>query len=300
MDILKRMNIAVQYIEDNITEKIDYNEIAKKVFCSSYNFHRMFTFICDISPSEYVRRRRLTFAVFDLIDNNLKVIDVAFKYGYESTISFARAFKSMHGFSPSKAKNNKNNLIAFPRMSFQIKIKGVEKMEYRIEKKGKLEFYGVEAIVSNIGDDKYYSNAGKLWEELFSDGRYNDIYGKRGYDNHPEFNDLCSVHAVMNYKKTPKDTFAYMVGAFKTKDSKTEGYSTITIPETTYAIFPSIKFKWGDIGSIINNMMNKIYTEWFPTTEYEKDDKAELEVYGGSEGSGDVAYIELWIPIKKK
>ncbi|CAI6229679.1 Transposon Tn10 TetD protein [Bacillus subtilis] len=84
MDLLKSMNRALKYIEENLTNDIDFQEAAKLAFCSEYHFKRMFSFLAGISLSEYIRRRRLTLAAFELKESNVKVIDIAIKYGYNS------------------------------------------------------------------------------------------------------------------------------------------------------------------------------------------------------------------------
>ena len=104
MDILSRLGAAINYIEENLTTEIDYNKIAKVAHCSSYNFHRMFSLVTGFSLMDYVRNRRLTLAALELQENDSKVIDIALKYGYESPVSFARAFRALHGISPSQAR----------------------------------------------------------------------------------------------------------------------------------------------------------------------------------------------------
>lgn len=98
MDSLRSMNNALEYIEEHLTEEIDYSEVSKIAYCSEYHFKRMFSFLAGISLSEYIRRRRLTLAALDLKDRDLRIIDVAVKYGYNSADSFSRAFHSLHGF----------------------------------------------------------------------------------------------------------------------------------------------------------------------------------------------------------
>ena len=78
----------------------------------------MFSSLIGISLSEYIRRRRLTKAAFD------KIIDIALKYGYESSDAFARAFKKLHSVTPNAVRENGVQLKSFPRISFQITIKG--------------------------------------------------------------------------------------------------------------------------------------------------------------------------------
>lgn len=81
MDWVKQLNIAIRYIEEHLTGTIEYDELAKMLCCSTYQFQRMFAFMNDVPLSEYIRRRKLSLAVAD-IQNGERVIDVALKYGY--------------------------------------------------------------------------------------------------------------------------------------------------------------------------------------------------------------------------
>lgn len=117
MDSLRSMNNALEYIEEHLTEEIDYSEVSKIAYCSEYHFKRMFSFLAGISLSEYIRRRRLTLAALDLKDRDLRIIDVAVKYGYNSADSFSRAFHSLHGILPSEARSENTQLKAYPRMT---------------------------------------------------------------------------------------------------------------------------------------------------------------------------------------
>ena len=103
MEWLDRLNDALNYIEDNLQEEIEYEKAAKIACCSTYHFQRMFSYIAGVPLSEYIRNRRLTMAALDL-QNGDKVIDVALRYGYESPTSFNRAFQKIHGTSPSTAQ----------------------------------------------------------------------------------------------------------------------------------------------------------------------------------------------------
>ena len=150
MGLLKNMNGALKYIEENLTNDIDFKEVARIALCSEYHFKRMFSFLAGISLSEYIRRRRLTLAAFELIDSNVKVIDIAIKYGYSSPDSFARAFQNLHGITPSETRNNGHSLKSYPQMSFQLSIKGGNEMNYRIEVKEAFRIVGIKKRVPII------------------------------------------------------------------------------------------------------------------------------------------------------
>lgn len=297
MDWLKRMNRALDYVENNLINEIDMNVVAQMACCSSYNFQKMFSFITEISLVEYIRRRRLTLAAFEIQNSDVKIIDVALKYGYESPVSFSRAFQALHGIAPSLARNDGVILKAYPRISFQISIKGENEMEYRIETKEAFDIFGIEAIGSSIGDDSY-QNPAELWQKSHKNGLYEKLFKDSG--NLPPFisQDLCKIHGAANYRKTEENTFPYMLCCFVGNNSNTEGYNITHIPAQTYAIFPSKKFRWDkDFSTVLNTLQKRFYSEWLPTSNYEKVDGAEFEIYGGNEEYG---YIELWYPVVKK
>lgn len=105
MDWIQGIQKAIEYIEEHITEEIDYEEAAKRAYTSSFHFQRVFGLLCGFTLGEYIRRRRLTLAGKDLLSSDMKVIDVAFKYGYETPESFSRAFQKFHGIIPSQVKS---------------------------------------------------------------------------------------------------------------------------------------------------------------------------------------------------
>lgn len=114
---VERMNMAMEYIEDNIDGDISFDEVAKRAMCSTFHFHRIFSFIADIPLAEYIRRRRLTMAAQELRNTQCRVIDISVKYGYDSPDAFTRAFQKFHGMTPSTAREPGVLLKAYPRIS---------------------------------------------------------------------------------------------------------------------------------------------------------------------------------------
>jgi AraC family transcriptional regulator len=295
LDWLTKMNAAVDYIENHLNDEIDYQKVAMEACCSSYNFQRMFSFITDIPLAEYIRRRRMTQAALELQNTDVKVIDVAFKYGYDSSTSFARAFCTLHGITPTEAKKTGAKLKYYPKISFQISIRGEIGMDYRIETKEAFDIFGIEAICSLTGTEGVPS---QLWQKCQENGEYDRLVTNAG--DLPAFvpQGLCKVHGAEYYRKTEGNTFPYMLCAFVSKNSNTEGYKVVRIPSQTYVVFSSEKFKWGDeFFKILTNMQKRFYSEWLPTANYERTDSANFEIYGGTEEYG---YIELWYPITTK
>ena len=108
MNSSKTFDDVIQYLEKSITDgsEIDYNEISKIAMSPAALFQRIFIFVSDISIADYVRKRRLTLAGYDLKNSDITVLDVAIKYGFHSHSAFSRAFKEHHGITPSEAKSD--------------------------------------------------------------------------------------------------------------------------------------------------------------------------------------------------
>ncbi len=307
MDLITRMNLAIEYVEDNLTGDIRQEKLAQIACCSAYNFYRMFSFITEISLTEYVRRRRLTLAAIELQNSNVKVVDIALKYGYDSPVSFSRAFQTLHGVTPTEARSDGVPLKAYPRISFQVLIKGENRMDYRIESKEAFQVFGYEGIFktdgSGISADILHDNAAcqnnphEMWNKNDANGAYEKLAADAG--DLPPFvsPNLRKVHGVCDYKETQPGTFAYMQCAFKGKNSKIDGYAVADIPAHTWVIFPSEKFKWDQVVEVVNHLNKRFYSEWLPTADYEQISGMNFEVYGGD---ADMGYVELWYAVKKK
>lgn len=113
MDWIVGIQNAVNYIENHLTEKINFSDAAKQAAMSPFYFQRMFGALCGISLGEYIRSRRLSLVGRELATGGERVIDVALKYGYDSPESFARAFSRFHGITPSNAKKQLRPQIFF-------------------------------------------------------------------------------------------------------------------------------------------------------------------------------------------
>ncbi|GHU38476.1 AraC family transcriptional regulator [Clostridia bacterium] len=290
MDWLDRMNRAMDYIEGHLTESVDINQAAQMACCSTYHFQRMFSFITSVPLSEYVRHRRLTMAAFELQSTDAKVIDLAFKYGYESPEAFSRAFNKMHGVTPISARNKGVALKAYPRMSFHISIKGDSEMNYRIEEKAAFEVFGLE-LQTNVIDGQCYKDIPAFWESCEKDGRCVALAKAAGKNP----NEL--LDAGVTYDHNPNGNMKYMIGCIKHPEANSTGYTLLSIPKQTWAVF-SVVWTAAD-ATDLHKTWQRIYSEWFPSASYEHADcDFDLELYFGDRDSN--YGVEIWIPITKK
>ena len=121
MEWLNKLSLAIDYIESNLQNDISYDEAARRACCSTFYFQRLFSYITGISLSEYIKRRRMTQAGFELQRTDAKVIDIALKYGYTSPTAFNRAFRSVHDITPNDEKRPAIRLTHTRRCTFQLK-----------------------------------------------------------------------------------------------------------------------------------------------------------------------------------
>lgn len=282
MEWITRLNDAVNYIEENIRENINLEEVAKIAYCSTYHFQRMFAYMADIPLSEYIRRRRMSLAAVDLQNGDSKVIDISMKYGYDSPTAFNRAFKGVHGISPSQAREEGTTLTAYPPISFHITIKGDSAMNYRFEKKESFRIVGVsEPLETEI--EKNFEIVPKMWGAATMNGTIaklanmmdGSLMGLLGVSSCNELNNWRYYIAVQSSQPIVDELEEYIV------------------PQSTWAVFSG-----EGKSQSIQELEKRILTEWLPTSGYEYGNAPDIEVYLNADPEN--AKYEVWIPVVKK
>ena len=303
MDWIVGIQRAVDYIEDNLTETIDYEEVAKQCYSSSYHFQRVFSILCGFTLGEYIRNRRLTLAGRELATTNAKVIDVAMKYGYESPDSFAKAFQKFHGILPSQARSNGSNLKSFSRLVLKFSLEGGTTMKYRIETKPELTLIGYK---KRFNGTPYDSLRQHQEGEFFASTRAFQ-WMLKGMTN-----DKLSDYCVLS--DFDDDGYNFYI-AVTTDDYERNNlynnevtgidfmekfeFEEIVIPERTYIIFETEKTKM-PIPEYFD-MRKQIAAEWLTDNDYQIINAPELAVYHwGIVGGCPERTIEIWLPIEKK
>lgn len=293
MTWLERMNCVLEYIEAHLDGEIDMKALSKIACSTPVGLQRIFLVIADMPLSEYIRRRRLTQAAFELQSSKIKILDLALKYGYESPEAFTRAFNTMHGMSPSSARGAGVSLKAYPRISFLLTLKGAVPMEYKIEKKEALPVYGIEGIFT-LKNGENLKAIPQFWMDLFSDGRYAKLEASANLEEGEQGN-LCTLNAICDYETVTEDKFPYMIFAFETPKSNPAGYKQIIVPAATWAIFKSETHRIEETSGVMQALIDRVYTDWLPTAKFDKIDGNELELYYGA---GDCCWCETWIRVK--
>ena len=283
MEWIDRLNEAVQYIEEHISDEIDHEQAARIACCSSYHFQRMFTYLAGVPLSEHLRRRRMSLAALDLYDGNTRIIDVAMKYGYSSPTAFNRAFQSVHGIAPSLVKGDGVSLKSFPPISFKITIIGVEEMHYRIEKKDAFRIVGVAEPLEKECE-KNFEIVPKMWERAAANGTIQKLLGMMS-GQPAGLLGVCIANDAEEWR--------YFIAVASSQEAD-NAFKQYTVPSLTWAIFSGE----GQCPGAIQELGKQIMTNWLPTSGYEYDNGPDVEVYLTPDPQN--AKFEVWIPITKK
>lgn len=290
MDWLKGMNQAVQYVEENLTGELRYGAMARMAGCSVYEFSRIFSFMAGVPVSEYVRRRRLSQAAFDLQNGREKIIDIAIKYGYDSPTAFSRAFKELHGVTPTQAREYGALLRTYPPISFLMTIRGVSAMKFRIEKREAFQIVGLSGREDPESLPAKDDSLTPLWREFMD--RYNPRLYRGGGEESLYTAPLWQV-AAYSFQPEGKN----VIGA-EYRGTRPEGMDLEDVPAATWAVF-SIQSPTGY--PHVPEAYTRILTEWFPASGYVRnEDVPNLESYPPGDASSDRYTWEIWMPVKER
>ena len=300
MDWVMGLQNAVNYIEDHLTEAIDYETAAAQSCSSSYHFQRVFSILCGFTLGEYIRNRRLSLAGAELATGDARVIDVALKYGYESPDSFAKAFQKFHGVLPSQVRNCGCKLKSFSRLVLKFSLEGGNIMDYKVEKKPEMIFTGYKRRFTGTPADRseqegsfYVSTRVNQYVlqgiSRDCDTAYNIMTGfdDDGYD----------FYIASMLDKWSTDNLDKVLGAEEAKR-----FEKIVVPEGLYLICETERTQYPTM--VFEELRRKVVSEWLPASDYVLADAPEISVYHwyykpGDAGVNNSRYIELWIPVTK-
>lgn len=290
VDLLQNMNNAMKFIEENLTNDIDFKEVARLACCSEYHFKRMFSFLAGITLSEYIRRRRLTLAAFELRNHQVKVIDVAVKYTYNSPDSFTRAFQNLHGITPSEARNNGSSLKAYPPMTFQLSIQGGDEMNYRIEEKAAFRIVGIYKRVPILFKG-INPEIAAMWKSLDE----NTIYELKKLSNTEPMGLLSASTNFSEGRMEEKGELDHYIGVATTKECPNH-LTSLEVAASTWAVFEVV----GPFPDTLQNVWGRIYSEWFPSSNYEQTKGPEILWNENKDTTSPTFKSKIWIPVLKK
>ena len=291
MNWIQGIQRAIDYVEANITEEIDFEDVAKQAYSSSFHFQRVFGILCGLSLGDYIRTRRLSLAGEELSKGNARIIDIALKYGYDTPESFSRAFTRFHGITPSEAKHGGNVRIFTP-LSVKLTLTGGSKMDYRIERRDEFQVVCKRKRVGKPQSASATQEITSMWQEYGANGTLERLISY--IPENPMMKGLLGIcfSSELNAKQFP-----YGIGV-EYDGRKVDGdMEIVTVPANTYAVFTSK----GKMPDAFVETYNRIVTEFFPqSSQYEYAENVEFEVYSSADTSDPNYKCEIWIAVNEK
>ncbi|MDE6408333.1 MAG: AraC family transcriptional regulator [Anaeroplasmataceae bacterium] len=288
---------AIHYMEENLLEAIGPVEVSNHVGISSMYLSLGFQILTGYTLAEYIRNRRLYEAGKELSLNKIKVIDIAYKYGYETPESFTKAFTRFHGITPLEAKKNPKYLKEFLPLHIEINIKGGNYMEYIVEKRSSFKLIG---FAKEVPFENSYKEIPLFWDEVYQ--KYSSVLwaGKKPSTaleqailaNHIGEFGLCCA------EETSPGKFKYYIAGYYEGGDIPLGLEVVEIPELEWARFKCV----GPMPKALQDVNTKIFKEWLPgNKDYEIYGKYDIEWYSSEKNPQAEDYqSEIWIPIKRK
>jgi len=291
LEWIGRLKLAINYIEKHLLENISADDVTEKVYMSPFYFQKGFKIMTGYSVGEYIRCRRIYMAALDVISGKEKVIELAYKYGYDTPESFTKAFSRFHGVSPKQMKGDAKKIKTFLPLRINVSVKGGNDMDYVVEKMDAMKVIGYERIFPY---DTAYQEIPKFWEEF----SYNCTKGKNSEEVQKVIEE-CTIGelGVCIEDKSRKNEFCYMIAGKYDGGSVPEGMKLFEIPALEW-----VKFKCtGPMPGALQSVNTRIFNEWLPgNQDYEIATGVNIEWYSNGDCSSLDYESEIWIPVKKK
>lgn len=287
MNIIKAFNNTIDYLETVLDDEIDEKKVSQLSGYSYSMFSRLFSILTETTLSEYLRSRRLTEAAIILRDTDEKIIDVAFKFGYESSDSFGTAFKNFHGFTPTEVRNGKPFKLV-SRVQLALSVRGGRSMNVTIQKKQAF-------IVAGVNEQNINSSlCPSIWQKLFSKVSHEEM-SKLG-----EGKSVGVCHDILNldnHDVLDINTINYMAGYIvnDVDQARKMGLDVLEVEEAEYAI---VELN-GSVPGCIHKGWKYAMEVFLPEHGYVHSGKPDFEYYYEGDMDSNDYKMELWIPVCK-
>lgn len=275
MDYRKHIQRVIAYIEENLTTDMDNVSLAAIAGYSEYHFLRLFKEAVKLTPMDYIRKRRLTEIVKQMMKSNRSASDIAFEYGFNSKENFTRAFKAEHKILPTEFRTSKNSLKLYERIVFDEPAWRIEPQIIALPSFELVTYQSDESRPPSFWN-KY--NA-KKWSLKLSGGEVVEDFGVSSWNDE-------------------RNHLDYFIGIPKEQaHGDLSGTITLNIAGGLYALFETPVATHFDFVSTIHQTWDYIYDVWLPASGYSKADGYEFESY--MEDSRTFSE-KIYIPIREK
>ena len=296
MELLTCIRAAIDYMEAHLKDDITPQDVADRVYLSPFFLQRGFVLTTGCGVGEYLRSRRLYLAALDLKETRDKVIDIAFRYGYDTPESFTKAFSRFHGATPSQVRAGAQPRVFLP-LTINITLQGGNQMDYKIAPMFPFKVIG---FPREFETETAYAEIPKFWDEICEKYAYN-VYA--GNDPANPYEQALVDNCIGEYGVCIDDVgggrFRYLIAGKYTGGEVPEGMALYEFPRGEWAVFECV----GPLPEALQRVNTRIFREWLPgNPEFELRGSASVEWYDCVNGEKtDPDYRSaIWVPVKRK
>lgn len=288
MEWMACLQKTIRYMEQHLLEDIHPEDIAEAVHVSPFYLQKGFSILTGYSLMEYVRNRRLYLAALEAVDSETKIIDLAFKYGYQTPESFTKAFYRFHGITPNRIRAHAEHICPFLPLNIRITIQGGIEMDYVIEH---MDSFQVVGLKKEVQYEHAYQEIPQFWKEFQEQYCHGHTACMQSIPDIGRF-------GVCIDDEGKEGCFQCMIaGTYQGMEVPAQMH-VLTIPELTWAKFTCV----GPLPGALQAVNTKIFSEWLPENqEYDIAANLNIEWYTLDADCDGADYrSEIWIPVKRK
>ena len=296
MEWLTCVRTAIEYMENHLTDDVGVEDVAKKVYLSPFFLQKGFSLMTGYGIGEYIRSRRLYLAALDLKNTDDKVIDIAFRYCYETPESFTKAFSRFHDATPSQVRGGAGINVFLP-LTIKFSVNGGDQMNYKITPMFPFKVIGFQKVFDM---ETAYAEIPKFWDEICEKYAYNVYQGNEPANAYEKaIIDNCIGEYGVCIDDVGGGKFRYLVAGRYTGGEVPEGMAIYEFPRGEWAVFDCI----GPLPESLQSVNTRIFREWLPgNPEFEICGNANVEWYdciNGEKTDSDY-HSAIWIPVRRK
>ena len=296
MEWLTSIRTAIDYMEEHLTDDISAQDVADRVYLSPFFLQKGFSLMTGYGIGEYIRNRRLYQAARDLKETDDKVIDIAFRYGYETPESFTKAFSRFHGATPSQVRGGAA-INTFLPLKIKLSIQGGNQMDYKITPMFPFKVIGFQKEFDN---ETAYAEIPKYWDEICEKYAYSVYAGNAPANPYEQaLVDNCIGEYGVCIDDIGGGKFRYLIAGKYTGGAVPDGMVVYEFPRNEWAVFDCI----GPNPQTLQSVNTRIFSEWLPgNPDYELSGNATVEWYDcvNGEMTDPDYHSAIWVPVKRK
>lgn len=300
---MRQWNDAIEAIDADLTGPVDVADLARVAMTSEYHFRRMFATLAGMPVSEYVRRRRLTAATAELL-GGAGVLETAVRYGYGSAEAFTRAFRQLHGLTPTQARRPGAVLRSQPKLRFHLRVEGSTEMRHRIVEKEAFRIVGFTERVPLVHEGP--NAAIEEFTRSLDPARMAELKGLSGQESggddpfaveptSVEPTGVVSATVSIDADRADGSMLDYWLGVVTTAEAP-DGFAQLDVPAGTWVVFDTE----GPFPEVLQRMWADAATEWFPANPYRWSPGPEILRSRPADDDWSRGSGQLWLPVERE